>query len=136
MPSLRGSPGRVVVALACTALLFSACGKGGRKPVYPVHGQVFDAAGKPAAGALVIFYPADTMDAAKPVGHVDAKGGFTLTTYVQGDGAPEGEYVATVEWRPVRTNPFDANRDGADRLQGRFSDPKTSRFRFKIEPGA
>ena len=101
---------------------------------YPVHGQVLEGSNRPAVGALVIFHPVDTSDPkpAKPLAYVDEKGAFALTTYEKGDGAPEGEYVVTIQWRPKSTNPFNANKEGEDRLHGRYSDPKTSSFRFKI----
>jgi hypothetical protein len=123
---------------AGAAVLLSSCGQGGgRKPVYPVRGRVV-AGDKPAVGALVIFHPVGAGDAelVKPVGYVGEDGWFSLTTYEEGDGAPEGEYVATVEWRPRSANPFDANKQGADRLKGRYNDPRTSKLRFKVEKGA
>jgi hypothetical protein len=115
--------------------LLPACTRSdGRKPVYPVHGQVHDSDNKPAAGALVVFHPAaaGATETLKPVGYVDDTGTFTLTTYQKDDGAPEGEYVVTIEWRPRPANPFD-KKDQPDRLHGRYSDPKTSPLRAKID---
>jgi hypothetical protein len=80
------------------ALLSTACANG-RKPVYPVRGKVF-VEGKPAAKALVTFHPvADkSPETIRPVGEVDDQGQFTLTTYANGDGAPEGEYEVAISW--------------------------------------
>jgi hypothetical protein len=129
------SPGRCRRPLSFLALagvvLLSGCGQGGRKPVYPARGQVFDGNNKPAAGALVIFHPVGDDDPNKPRGYVDDKGNFTLTTYEEGDGAPEGEYVVTVEWRPKKKTPYDP--EPPDKLQGRYANRKTSRLRATVE---
>ena len=125
---------RRVGALAAVglAVLASSCGAG-RKPVFPVRGQVLDAQGKPAAGALVIFHPvqADPKGPLKPVGHADENGRFTLTTYKEGDGAPAGEYVITLTWPRPKKTPFDP--EGGDQLQGRYANPDRSNFRFTVE---
>jgi len=125
-----------IFVLACAGLVaaFSSCAKTHRKPVYPVRGKVFDKNNKPAIGALVIFHPVDMSDpdSAKPLAHVGEKGDFALTTYEKNDGGPEGEYIITIQWRQPTANPFGANKEGHDRLQGKFNEPKTSKLRFKI----
>jgi hypothetical protein len=124
-----------VLALTC-AVILPSCGRTSeRKPVYPVHGHVFDGNDRPAVGALVIFHPADTSESSpvKPLAYVDEQGAFALTTYEEGDGGPEGEYVVTIEWREKSANPFAAEKEGEDRLHGRYSNPTTSRLRFRIE---
>jgi hypothetical protein len=126
----------VLAALIVAGAAFlPGCAAKGRKPVYPAHGRVLDADNKPAAGALVILHPVAPggTDAAKPLGYVGEDGSFALTTYVKDDGAPEGDYVATVEWQPPPANPFAGRKQATDRLKGKYSDPKTSPFRFKIE---
>ena len=119
------------VGLAAVALLLPSCGSS-HKPVYSVTGQLFLKA-KPAAGATVILHPVDAKpgDTFKPAGRVDEQGVFHLTTYAKDDGAPEGDYVVTVEWRAPKRSPFDAYQ--ADRLQGRYSDPKTSTLRAHVD---
>jgi|SRR5215831_15610996 len=125
----------ILSALAGGAFLLPACGKGSRRAVYPVHGYVFDANNKPASGALVVFHPleGDAGDRDKPRAFVAEDGSFALTTYEKEDGAPEGEYVVTIEWRPKSANPFDANKQKPDQLKGRYSDAKKSKLRFKID---
>jgi hypothetical protein len=129
------SESRVVIGLACAslALLTCSCGKNGRQEVYPIEGQVFGANDLPAAGALVIFHPVEPLqgDVDKPRGYVDDNGSFTLTTYEKDDGAPAGEYIVTVEWRPKKTNPFE--KEKGDRLQGRYSNAKTSPLRATVQ---
>jgi hypothetical protein len=101
-----------------------------------VEGQVLDAEDKPAAGALVIFHPvkADDQDLNKPRGYVDDNGRFSLTTYEKDDGAPEGDYIVTIEWRARKTSPFD--KEGGDQLAGRYSNPKTSTLRATVDKGS
>jgi len=124
----------VLLALACLSFVLPSCGNG-RKKVYPVHGQVFAKNQEPAAGAFVIFHPvnADDSDPNKPSAYVEDDGSFRLTTYKEGDGAPAGEYVVTIEWKPRIKSAFDPNRHGKDRLDGRYSNVANSRIRFTIE---
>jgi hypothetical protein len=127
---------RLLLFLACTGLTLAACACGkGQKEVHPVEGQVLDANDQPAAGALVIFHPvkADDPDLNKPRAYVDDKGHFSLTTYEKEDGAAEGDYVVTVEWRPRKKTPFD--KAGKDQLEGRYSNPKTSSLRATVDKG-
>ncbi len=134
-PRLNHAVFRACTALwvALAPLLLASCSGGGRQPVYAAHGQVFDSNQKPAVGAVVMFHPVKPVanDLAKPVGHVDQQGVFTLTTYKKGDGAPEGEYVVTVEWRPPKKTPLDP--DPPDLLRGEYGNPKTSTLRARIE---
>jgi hypothetical protein len=119
------------VAFAASALLMPSCGKS-RKPVYPVHGTILDNEGKPAVGAIIIFHSTDTSDASStnPAAVVAEDGSFAITTYETGDGAPEGEYVATIEWR--KRQGF-GGPEGPDLLGGQLSDKATSQLRFKVE---
>jgi hypothetical protein len=108
---------------------------------YPVRGQVF-AAGKPAEGALVVFHPVQSTDerALKPSGVVKADGSFALQSYdpqtcpTPRDGAPAGEYLISVSWIPPDYATY--RNVLPDKLQGRYSDPKSSGLRatVKAEP--
>jgi hypothetical protein len=115
----------LVIALA-------GCGDA-RAPLYAVRGRVVDGQGQPATGAQLFFNPVggDTKGVPRPVGHVDEKGEFRLTTYVEGDGAPEGDYAVTIIWPPVRTSPFDP--PGGDRLNNTYADAANPKVRFKVE---
>ena len=125
-----------IIVLFCGGLVvaFSSCSKSDRKPVYPVHGQVFDKDKKSAVGALVIFHPVDESSPKliRPLAHVDEKGDFALTTYENNDGAPAGEYIITISWRQQPSKPSDGNKAGPDRLKGAYSNPKTSKLKFTI----
>lgn len=96
-------PARVPPALALL-LVVPALGCGGGKPsAVPAGGKVTYRKTTPPAGALVVFHPTDPAFekriGGKPVATVRDDGTFTLTTYADGDGAPEGEYGVTVDWQ-------------------------------------
>jgi hypothetical protein len=80
------------------AIFCPACSSN-QKPLYPVRGQVL-VQGRPAAHAQITFHPVGDQgpEAVRPVGSVDENGYFTLTSFKQGDGAPEGEYRVTIHW--------------------------------------
>lgn len=93
---------RSLAALALIALFASGCGDG--KPTcYPVTGKVMFRKQTPAVGALVVFHPSDPAYekriGGKPFGKVKEDGTFTLTMFAESNGAPEGEYGVTVDWR-------------------------------------
>ena len=108
------------------------------KPFFPVQGQVF-VAGKPAEGALVVFHPVESQDprALRPSGIVKEDGSFTLKCYdpqtcpTPTDGAPAGEYLVTVNWIP--SNYAEYRNVLPDKLQGRYSDPKSSGLRATVK---
>jgi hypothetical protein len=109
------------LALVLLAGLLSSCAQNTRKPVFPVHGQVY-VNGKPAAGAKVFFTPIETdPDAVAPYGVVDAEGSFDLTTYLTFDGAPAGKYVVTIRWPGFK---------------GLYDNPKTSKLTATVEKTA
>lgn len=125
---------RLLLLSACLVAV-GGCGNG-RPPVYSVHGQVLDSAGKPAVGALIVLHPVAppsgfSKEVPKPLAMTDETGRFSLTTYVQGDGAPAGEYKATVVWQRPRRTPLDPV--GPDLLNGRFANPERSTIRFIVE---
>jgi hypothetical protein len=124
------------VALVAFVALTPGCGSNGRRPVYPVHGTVLDSKDKPAAGAMVFFHPIETVEGEliKPLGYVQEDGTFALTTYTKDDGAPQGEYSVTIEWRQPKSSPFGARNPGPDKLQGRYGDPGRSKIRFQVDP--
>src|SRR5262245_61079551 len=100
--------------LALFLMLNSCAGKSGRKPVYPVSGQVF-VGDKPAVQAFVVFHPKedDSLEATRPYGHVGTDGSFSLTTYDPGDGAPAEEYIVTIVWAAII-----GTEEPRDRLKG------------------
>lgn len=83
------------------AAAVAGCFGSNRPPTYPVSGTV-TWKGKPVEGARVVFVPQQPGGQAA-AGITDAQGRYRLTTYVEGDGAPEGEYRVKVTMYDVRT---------------------------------
>jgi hypothetical protein len=124
-------------AIAVAALCCSSCGGG--KKFYPVHGRIL-ANGKPAEGVLIVLHPVDDPDPRpiKPSAMVQADGSFELKSFIAEqhivkDGAPAGKYVVTCVWWPAdRPN---APESLHDKLQGRYSNLKTSELRADVAEG-
>jgi hypothetical protein len=73
-------------------------------PLYPVSGTV-KVQGEPASGAFVVFHPKNLpsqgAEPIRPSAHVKTDGSFQLTSFDNGDGAPAGSYVVTVQWHKL-----------------------------------
>ncbi len=79
-------------------------GDGDRIAVYPATGAI-KFRGQPVPGAFVSLHRKDgaDIDVPHPTATVGADGTFSLSTYAGQDGAPEGDYVLTVQWyKPIR----------------------------------
>ncbi len=130
-----------VCSLLCLVGVLGCLGCGsGRVPVHPVRGKVL-VDGQPATRALVTFHPVSDKrpEAVHPVGHVDEQGQFTLSSFQQGDGAPEGEYQVTVVWYLATPNP-DRARGGDEYLSvnylpGEYGRLETSPLKAQITRG-
>jgi hypothetical protein len=120
-------------------LLLAGCG-GGDPAVLPAGGSV-SVGGKPAAGALVVFHPLDKgrENDPKPFATVADDGTFALTTRAEKDGAAAGEYGVTVVWAaPAKAGKLSLSGEGgagADRLGGRYGDPRNPQLRAAVKPG-
>lgn len=88
---------------------------------------------KPAAGAYVIFYPANNRSfderGTRPKATVREDGSFDVTTYQAGDGIPVGDYGLGIIWL---NDPQSSS--ATDKLQGRFADPERSHLKATILP--
>jgi hypothetical protein len=106
-----------------------------RVPVFPVTGKV-TFKGKPAEGAQVVLFPVNTENAAElsPSGTVRKDGTFALTAYEPGDGAPEGDYVATVSWRKMVIGDGGAAA-GPDVIPKQYSSAATSPVKVSVKGG-
>jgi len=109
-----GVPQRVVrtgafVALAAllTWSVFGLRQPGPPMPVNPVLGRLQIGKQLPT-GAQLVFHPVDMQlpDQAVPRATTRQNGSFVLSTFGTDDGAPEGEYIVTVQW-------FRIGKDGA-----------------------
>ncbi len=107
--------------LFCTGICLLAlvgCGGGGKPEALPSGGKVTFNKTTPPVGALVVFHPVDPAFekriGGKPFAKVKEDGTFALTTFAEGDGAPEGEYGVTIDWRP----PAKENKAGFSLTEG------------------
>ncbi len=127
----------VLVGISLLVSLVTACREQTqfRKETFPVTGQVL-VDGQPAAQLQVLCHNVAGLDAEHPTfsqAVTNAEGKFKIATYEQADGVPEGEYVLTFAWQEF--NALQVGYSGPDKLKGKYSNPKTSQFRFKVEKG-
>ena len=131
----------VVALLAASGL--AGCGGDGRLETHPVAGQVFVNAA-PASGCVVTFVPLDPAlkGAVMPAATVDEFGGFELTTYETGDGAPAGEYGVILRWEANEWPGGDADKGvdpvvtvRPDRLLERYADAEKSGLKATVAEG-
>ncbi len=98
----------------------------------------------PPAGALVVFHPTDPAVektiGGKPFGKVADDGTFKLTSYAEGDGAPEGEYGVTIDWRTKGKEGgmslTEGGGGGAPRLNAKYSNPQQPFTKVTVKKGA
>ena len=127
---------RSLLPLIAAAALAAGCrNEPDVRKAYPVTGTV-TINGTPApAGLQVALTPQFTETDRYPI-HPWATtrddGSFTITTYYADDGAPEGEYVATVTWPPNPVSPYPTG----DLMGGAFAKPELTAglpgFKFAV----
>lgn len=125
---------RLALLLGVVALC-PGCGSPAGK-LYPVRGKVLFQ-GKPAAGARIIFVPANNPDptAPRPTAVVEADGSFALSTPGAGAGAPAGEYGVAVAWTDSKAQRGGDSGDVVNKLPARYADPKTSKLTARVQEG-
>lgn len=120
--------------LVSLLLLLMACSRSSRPvPLFPVSGELtFE--GKPCNGALVLLHPTGESNppTPRPRAIVQSNGAFEVMTSKPGDGAPEGEYTLSVEWRKVDDHP----EQGMSLIPSRYGDPKTSGLKVIVKAEA
>lgn len=126
--------------LALTVLMLSltiglGCAKSDRMNVYATSGQV-TLDGKPVGNAHVALIPVDKekFPRERPHGITDDQGRFTLSTYLQNDGAPEGDFQVAIR------SASSLDDDGSDQrkantLPAIYADPSSSGIKVTIKPG-
>jgi hypothetical protein len=126
--------------LAALTLAVTGCGTDDTYvgvPVVPVEGTV-TFRGKPVKGALVALHPlgaAHRAAAPNPRATVQDDGRFRLSTYTHDDGAPEGDYVVTVQW--FRTvNRLGDMGPGPNVLPPKYAKPESSDITVTVMAGA
>lgn len=127
LPSLALTNRPASLLIAAALLLASGCGEttAKRAETFPVEGAI-TFKGQPISGAFVALHPKSPRpDVPPPRASVGPDGSIKVSTYDAGDGAPEGEYVLTVEW-------YKLVKQGADVVAGpnvippKYASPKTS----------
>lgn len=124
----------------CFAVLFSLClsltltGCGEQTiPVVPVSGKVLFH-GQPAAGAQVVLHPltADPKKAFSATGKAQEDGTFRIGINAADDGAPPGEYVATVQWFKIVQSEGGAG-PGPNVIPKNYGDPARSPLKVTVK---
>ena len=115
------------------ALLQAGCsGDDGRVPVFPVTGKV-SVKGEVPEGALIVFYPAQSGGESelRPSAKVKSDGTFSLTTYDANDGAPSGDYTATIQWNKIikKGNDYKA---GPDLIPKSYASRESTLWKVKV----
>ena len=92
--------------------------------------------GEPATGAFVVLHPVghELPTKSRPTARVGQDGSFRLGTFSAGDGAPEGEYTLTVEWRKLVKKEGDT-LPGPNVMPKQYGSPKTSDLHVKVAKG-
>lgn len=132
------------LAPAAVLVLFAAgCGAGDKPAAVPAGGKVtFNRTAAPV-GALVVFHPTDPAAekriGGKPFAKVKEDGTFALTTYAEGDGAPEGEYAVTIDWRPpakdAKFSLGDGGPAGPPKLNPKYGNPQQPVLKATVKKG-
>src|SRR5262245_12752527 len=110
----------------------AGCSGDKRVPVYPVSGHV-SFKGKPPIGAQVVLLPVKTNDAdcVSPSGTVKDDGSFAITSYDSDDGAPQGDYVATIRWYKLSPQ----GNPGPNVLPAQYASAKGSPIKVTVGNG-
>ena len=137
---LRAPSHTAFTAAVLATLLVCGCRgepKGGpRLEVVPVEGEV-SLDGKVPHEAFVHLHPvtAHVMpregQVIASIGQVDEAGKFKISTYIEHDGAPPGEYKITVTWNEA-TGVMKNSWDGPDRLKGKYADVEKTEFQVTL----
>lgn len=127
----------IVTALFVSVAIIAGCDS--RPPgvrTHPVSGQILYG-GAPAAGVKVFFLPTSAPSVPEIPNHPHAitgpDGRFTVSTYKEGDGAPEGGYQILLLWMPEAGENEELSAKD-DKLFGWYSGA-TSKLTAEIKPG-
>lgn len=128
---------RLGLALMVASCFAASCSQSdtNRKETYPVTGRVL-VDGQPAEMVQVTLHDDAGVDKAMPTfstTFTGPDGKFSLSTYEEGDGAPPGDYTATFLWGKI--DMLSMQYGGPDKLREKYTDPKTSQFKVKVEKG-
>ncbi len=131
LPTLRAGSFLLLFSGAVCLGALPGCGDG-KKRVYKATGKIL-IDDKPGSKAFVFFHPVDVKDpkVVRPFAQADDQGVFAVSTYAEGDGLPEGEYILTFQWKEP-SGLFKQDWEGRDKLGGAYADAKKSEFKLNM----
>lgn len=129
---LRRHTWQLAAAFAAVVAIVG-CNRETRVPVFPVSGKV-TFQGRPPVGALVVLAPVNGSgtDGVAPTATVQNDGSFSITSYEPGDGAPDGDYVATVQWYRYSK---ELGGPGPNVIPAKYANARTSPFKVSVKGG-
>lgn len=123
-------------------LTLAGCGKSRNPETFEVSGTL-KISGQAYSGVVLKLIPTSQELKAIPNATTDGNGEFRFRTFLQGDGAPKGEYKLVFFWPPsIQNQPFMANtnQDGysgpPDVFAGQYFDPETSSIQVNVKDDA
>jgi hypothetical protein len=112
-------------------LALAGCGEK-ELPVFPVAGKVSYAGQVPVGAQVVLHSTTDSLPpTVVPTATVQPDGSFQLSVYRPGDGAPAGDYVATIQWFKVVQTDGGSGR-GPNVLPKAYADPVSSPIKLTV----
>lgn len=138
---------RIAALLVFSLLVLGGCGPRAMTPQekldamidspktrIPVSGEVL-VDGQPVKDIWVYLIPAgEPIPRDEPPHHrglTRADGTFFISTYLENDGAPAGDYVVCLEW--LRFKQTGSQWIGPDKFGKKYLDPEKSEFKVKVE---
>ncbi len=115
--------------------LIAGCGEAAKpwEVVVPAMGQItFE--GEPVEGAQITLVPASTEypETVRPSATTAAGGNFVLGTYGSSDGAPAGEYKASIVWFKLVDEDNSGPVRGDNVLPAKYASPDSSGIRVVV----
>ena len=122
-----------ILLMLAASLVIAAARVKSAVAVFPVSGKV-TFQGSPAAGAQVVLHPVNSSESndVAPTATVQNDGSFAITAYDPGDGAPEGDYVATVQWYRFSK---ELGGPGPNVIPAKYASPRTSPIKVCVKGG-
>ena len=133
---IRSSNSLVLLSAFCL-LLSSIVGCSNERGLVVVKGKI-TSNGKPAAGAVLMFYPDDNPTGVTASGTSAEDGSFVLTSGVD-KGVSPGTYTVTVVWPDPSVKPTAAQimqgliEQGPDLLKGAYATKSASKLKAEID---
>jgi hypothetical protein len=104
-----------------------------RVTVHPVTGKISVGGEAPVGAQIVLHSVSPSIDAKlAPTAKVQKDGTFKVSSYQSGDGAPEGEYVATISWYKIT----EGGVRGDDVVPKKYSSAETSPIKISVKSGS